>query len=330
MDERFKPFRIGGVEIDFPVVLAAVAGYSDLPYRLICRRFGAPYCATEMMLDRLVLMSGKLRNRMAALAPEDHPIAGQITGNEPPVMAAAGAELCRMGFDVVDLNFACPVRKALSRRRGGYMMSQPEQVLEIVRAVLSAVDRPVTLKIRRGFKEEDSRYDDFWRIAEGAFRAGVAAITVHARSVQAMYRGPASWDFLAEVRRRFPDQTIIGSGDVHKPADALRMIEATGLTAAAVARGALGNPWFFRQARDLAAGREPYQPSASEQRAVLEGHFEHALRLYGPQKAPKIMRKFGIRYARLHGQPKKVRMAFVSVNSREQWQTVLDTFYGLQ
>lgn len=327
MGQAIGPFWIGNVPIDFPVVLAAIAGYTDLPYRLICRRFGSPYCATEMMLDRLVLMIGKLRNRMATLAPEDHPVAGQVIGSEPGVMAAAGAELCRMGFDIVDLNFACPVRKALSRRRGGYLMGQPGQVLEVVRAVVAAVDRPVTLKLRRSFKDSDTANDDFWRIAEGAFDAGVAALTVHARSVEAMYRGPARWEFLAEVRRRFPDRTIIGSGDVHKPADALRMIAETGVTAAAVARGALGNPWFFRQARDLAAGREPYQPSVAEQRAVMEGHFEHGVRFYGPEKGPKIMRKFGIKYARLHAHPKKVRMAFVDVKNPEDWRAVLETYY---
>ena len=264
MPGTLNSFSIGNVQIDFPVVLAPLAGYTDLPYRLICRGFGAPYCTTEMMLDRQMFLDGKLRRRLVNLTDADHPVAGQLIGNEPDTMARAAKVLCEMGFDVVDLNFACPVRKALARRRGGYLMNRPEQIGQIVRAVVAASDRPVTLKLRRSFKHCDGA---FWDIASSAFDAGATAITVHARSVEAKYAGPADWEFLAEVKRRFAGRTIIGSGDVLAPADALRMLEQTGVDAAVVGRGALGNPWFFNQARDLAAGRQPHVPSIAEQKS---------------------------------------------------------------
>ena len=326
MTAELKPFRIGELEIDFPVIMAPLAGYSDLAYRMICRQLGAAYCATEMMLDRMLLTDGKLRRRLVKLCEDDHPVAGQLIGNDPQTMASAAAILCRMGFDVVDLNFACPVRKALSRRRGGYLMSQPDRVIEIARAAIAAADRPVTLKLRRKFRAAD---DDgaFWRIAEAAFGAGAAAVCLHPRSVEQKYAGHADWAFLAEVKRRFGEATIIGSGDVLKPADALAMFERTGADAVAVARGCLGNPWFFRQVADVAAGREPYRPSLAEQRGLLHRHFAHSCDLYGPVRGPKHMRKFGIRYARLHPRPKEVRAAFVAVKSPRQWQAVLEKFY---
>ena len=328
----FTRLNIGPVRIDLPFVLAPMAGYTDLAYRAICRRHGGvAYTTTEMMLDRMLLLGQKVRRKLAILwaDPAEHPIAGQLIGNEPDVMAQAAAELCRMGFDVIDLNFACPVNKALSRRRGGYLMQQSELAAQIARAVIAVVDRPVTLKLRRSFFEDDRDHAAFWRIAEAAFDAGAAAITVHARSVQAKYSGPADWEFLAAVKRRFPGRTIIGSGDAGSAERAIQMLRQTGVDAVALARGALGNPWVFRQIRDLAAGREPFQPSLEDQRAVLAEHMDLASRLYGPLKAPRIMRKFGIRYARLHSQPKAVRMAFVDIATAEDWRAVVEQYYNL-
>ena len=325
---ELKPFSIGDVRIAMPVVLAALAGYSDLPYRRLCRRLGAPYCTTEMLLDRSLTISGKLQRRLLTLTDDDHPVGGQLIGESPEPMAAAARLLCDKGFDVVDLNFACPVRKALARGRGGALMDDPERALAITRAVVAAADRPVTLKLRSAFFQNDGRHEDFYRIAEGAFDAGVAAICVHGRTVGARYVGPADWEFLAEVKRHFVDRTIIGSGDARTPADALRMLVETGVDAVAAARGALGNPWFFRQVTDLAAGGEPYTPTLSEQHEALATQFDEAIEIYGARRGPRIMRKHGIKYARVHPTPKKVRVAFVEVKTPCDWTRVLDEFYS--
>jgi len=327
MTTKLKPFRIGEIEIGFPVVLAALAGYSDLAYRRICRRLGAEYCATEMMLDRMHIQPGKQVRLMSRSEQADHPVAGQIVGNKPEEMAGATRTLDELGFDVIDLNFACPVRKALSRKRGGFLMSEPENAIAITRAVCEATDKPVTLKLRQKYVSADNE-DAFFKIAEGAFEAGAAAICAHARSVEQKYAGPADWDFLARVKTHFGDKTILGSGDVLTPAKALEMLQQTGVDGVAAARGCLGNPWFFRQARDLAEGRLPYYPSLAEQRDVMLEHLEGAVELYGKVRGPKHMRKFGIKYARLHPGPKKVRMAFVAVKKPEDWHDVLRRFYG--
>jgi tRNA-dihydrouridine synthase B len=324
-----KPLRIGAIPIDFPVGLGALAGYSDLPYRLVCRALGAPYCVTEAMLDRQVLLEGKLRKRLIRLDPADHPVAGQIMGTEPEVMAESARSLGRMGFDVVDLNFACPVRKVVSHKRGGALMNDPARALAIVRAVVDAVpDRPVTIKMRRSFRDADPTCADFWKIARGAFEAGVAAIAVHARSVEQKYTGRADWNFLAALKREFPDRTVLGSGDVMSPADALRMIAETGVDGVLAARGAIGNPWFFEQARDLAAGRPPRKPGLDEQREVIYRHFRLACEAYDPQRGLKILRHFSLQYAKMHPRRTELRNALVAVRTEDEWRAVIDAFYS--
>jgi nifR3 family TIM-barrel protein len=278
------------------------------------------------MLDRCVKITGRQQVILASTDADDHPVAAQLIGNDPHEMAGAAVHLAGQGFDVVDLNFACPVNKALKRRRGGYLMQHPETVLAIVRAVVAAVENPVTLKLRQSFGRGGST-DPFWQIAEGARRAGVAGICVHGRSVEQKYSGPADWEFLAHVAERFPDWTVLGSGDVKTPDHALRMLEQTGVHGVAVARGGLGNPWFFRQVRCRLDGREPDWPSLAEQRKVIAEHFDEAIALYGPKKGPRIMRKWGIRYARMHPTPKAVRMAFVAVKSADDWHGVLERLY---
>ena len=329
MKSTLKPLRIGGVAVDFPVTLGALAGYSDLPYRLVCRSLGAPYCVTEAMLDRQVLLEGKLRKRLIRLDPADHPVAGQIMGTEPELMAEAARSLGRMGFDVVDLNFACPVRKVVSHKRGGALMNDPGRALAIARAVVEAVPgRPVTLKLRRSFRDADKNHDVFWEIARGAFEAGIAAIAVHSRSVEQKYTGRADWSFLTALKREFPDRTILGSGDVMSPADALRMIAETGVDGVLAERGAIGNPWFFEQARDLAAGREPRKPGLDEQREVIYRHFRLACEAYDPRRGLKILRHFSLQYAKMHPRRTDLRNALVAVRTEEHWRAVIDAFYG--
>ncbi len=321
-----RPFAIGPIRVELPVTLASLAGYSDLAYRLICRELGAGFCGTEAMLDKQMLVDGKLRRRLVRLTEDDHPISGQIMGSDPATMAAAGRALCEMGFDVVDLNFACPVKKVLSRRRGGWLMNRPARAGEIIRAVAGEVDRPLTIKLRRSFAEADGP-DNVHRITDEAFEAGAAAVCIHGRSVEAKYTGHADWDFIADFRRRYVDRPVLGSGDLLTPADALAMLDRTGVDAVTAARGAIGNPWFFRQVRDLAAGREPCEPDLAEQRELIARHFDLAVDLYGPKRGPKHMRKFGIKYSRLHPTPAKVRAAFVAVRSPKQFHRVLEEFY---
>jgi tRNA-dihydrouridine synthase B len=327
-----RPLRIGNLEIGFPLVQAALSGYSDMAMRVTARRLGASYALCEVMLDRLVLEGGKkARRKWASVAAEEHPVGGQLMGSDPAQFGPAAAELADAGFDVIDINFGCPVKKVLGRCRGGFLLSQPATALEIVSRVREAVpaDKPVTVKMRRGLDDSQASRDNFFTIFDGAFERGVAAITVHGRTVEQRYLGPSRWAFLIEVKRHAGTRTVLGSGDLFSPQDCLRMIAETNVDGVTVARGAIGNPWIFSQAKVLAAGLPmPDPPRLHEQREVIREHYRLSQEIYGPQVAGRQMRKFGIKYARLHPHSQQVRDAFVAVHEPADWLKVLDRWYA--
>lgn len=324
---------IGRVRLDSPLVQAALSGYSDRAMRVLARRHGAAYALGEVLLDQFVATAKQGRKTPArlALAAEEHPVGGQLMGANPDDFAPAARRLVAEGYDVIDINFGCPVKKVLGRCRGGYLLSQPETALEIVARVREAVpaEVPVTLKMRRGLDDSQESRDNFWTIFDGAFARGAAAVTVHGRSVEQRYVGPSDWTFLREVKRHAGDRTVIGSGDLFSAAACVRMLEDTGVDGVSVARGAIGNPWIFSQARALLAGEPlPPPPTVREQREVLREHWALAEALHGEQVAGRSMRKFAIKYARLHPEHLAVRGAFVAVKAAADWQAVLDRHYA--
>lgn len=323
--------KIGSVHIGFPVVQAALSGYSDAPMRLISRRHGASYGVCEVMLDQfLVTVKDRARNRhFLAIYDEERPVGGQLMGSEPEQFAAGAKRLVQAGFDVIDINFGCPVKKVLGRCRGGFHLSQPEVALQIVRATRDVVpsEIPVTLKMRRGMDDSAQSRDNFYTILDGAFELGIAAVTVHGRTVVQRYEGPSRWDFLREVKQHLGQRVILGSGDLFTAQDCLDMIAQTGVDGVTAARGSIGNPWIFRQARALAAGLPlPAPPTIDEQASVMREHYRLAEELYGARCGP-LMRKFGIKYASLHPDAEQVREAFVRVSSLADWEAVLDRWY---
>jgi nifR3 family TIM-barrel protein len=327
--------KIGSLELESPFVQAALSGYSDWPMRLLARRIGASYAVCEVMLDQFLVTvkDGRQRNRhFLHLSDEERPVGGQLMGAEPTQFAAGAKKLVQAGFDVIDINFGCPVKKVLGRCRGGFHLSQPEVALDIVRRTREAVppEIPVTVKMRRGLDDSAESRDKFFTILDGALAAGVAAVTVHGRTVQQRYIGPSRWEFLAEVKRYVgPSKTILGSGDLFSPQDCLEMLRRTGIDGVSVARGAIGNPWIFEQCRALAAGQPlPAPPSLFEQRAMMLEHFRLAQELYGEEHAGPHMRKFGIKYAALHPQHLLVREAFTKVRNLDDWRAVLGQWYA--
>ena len=327
-----KRLSIGGVQLGSPVVQAALSGYSDLPMRVLARRHGAAYAVCEVLLDTFVTVVGTNRRNLAriAVADEEHPVGGQLMGANPDDFAPAARRLVEAGFDVIDINFGCPVKKVLGRCRGGYLLGVPETALEIVSRVRDAVPAgvPVSLKMRRGIDDSAESADKFWTIFDGAFERGVAAITVHGRSVRQKYVGPSSWEFLAAVKRHAGERTVLGSGDLFSAEACVSMLERTGVDGVSVARGAIGNPWIFGQTLELLAGRPlPPPPSIHGQRDVLREHFGLSAALHGEDLAGRMMRKFAIKYSRLHPEPIAVRDAFVAVTVNAEWEAVLERFY---
>jgi len=323
--------RVGSLAFNFPVVQAALSGYSDWAMRVIARRLGAPYTLCEVMLDQLVLQGGRKTQRFMKITDEEHPVGGQLMGANPDDFGPAAARLADAGFDCIDINFGCPVKKVLGRCRGGYLLSQPETALAIVDRVRNAVPPqiPVTVKMRRGLDDSELSRERFYTIFDGAFARGVAAITVHGRTVEQRYIGPSRWEFLRDVKAHAGKRTVLGSGDLFTAQDCIDMLAQTGVDGVTAARGAIGNPWIFQQARSLAAGLPlPDPPSLFEQRDVIREHYRLSEQLYGPTHCGRQMRKFGIKYSQLHPQAREVRDAFIAVSRPGEWQTVLDRWYA--
>jgi nifR3 family TIM-barrel protein len=253
-------------------------------------------------------------------------------GSDPLDFGPAAQRLIASGFDVIDVNFGCPVKKVLGRHRGGYLLGQVDTALEIVSRVREAVPPsvPVTVKMRRGVDDSVQSRDNFFQIFDGAFERGAAAITVHGRTVEQKYVGPSRWEFLREVKRHAGSRVVLGSGDLFTAQACLDMLRDTGVDGVTAARGAIGNPWLFQQARALAAGDPlPPAPSVHEQREVIAQHYRLAEELYGAQHCGRQMRKFGIKYSLLHPQAQQVRDAFIAVTRPGEWLDVLNRWYAV-
>ena len=326
------PLSIGPIELASPFVQAALSGYSDWPMRVIARRQGAPYTLCEVLLDKFLVefKKSKKNRHLIRVGDEEHPVGGQLMGADPELFGPAAIKLVEAGFDVIDVNFGCPVKKVLGRCRGGFHLSQPETAIEIIARVREHVppEIPVTVKMRRGIDDTPESRDNFYRIFDAAFDIGVAAITVHGRTVTQRYDGPSNWELLREIKSHAGSRTVLGSGDLFDAVACVEMMKFTGVDGVTVARGAIGNPWVFRQAEDLAAGKPVTYPSLHEQRRVMAEHFQLALEHYGPVKACRHMRKFGIQYAQLHSSPLELRDQFIKVKSPEDWQVVLENWYA--
>ena len=221
----------------------------------------------------------------------------------------------------------------LGRCRGGFLLSQPDVALDIVRRVHDAVGRthPVTVKLRRGMDDTPESGRNFLRIIDGALAIGVSALTVHGRTVVQRYKGPSDWSFLAKIKKRIGDAVMFGSGDLFSAEACVNMIRETGVDGVTIARGCIGNPWIFENCRALWRGDElPPPPSILQQRDAIAGHWADMVDHYGTGRAGKLMRKFGIKYSRHHPHVRQVRDAFISVSSPDDIKHVLEAWYDPQ
>src|SRR3954471_14247180 len=300
--------------------------------RVVARRRGCSYAVTEALLDVIMLAGGQGLRKSIDINDEDHPVAGQVIGSEPEQMARAGAILAEHGYDVVDLNFACPVKKIKNKARGGHMLQDLPRATSILKAARDAVPGsvPMTVSLRRSFADTPESEEQFYRVLETAWEYGYAAVRVHARTVEQKYAGKSHWPFLKKLKGQYPDRTILGSGDVFTAEDAVRMLRETGVDMVWIARGAIGNPWIFQHARQLLADPEAVlnPPTIHEQREALEEHFAIAMQIHGEQLAGRRMRKMGIKYSRFHPQAAAVKRGFIDVQSLRDGGGVRERWYG--
>ena len=328
---QFAPLRLGKVAIGMPAVQAALSGYSDLAMRTVAREHGAPYALNEVVLDELVLQKGKLQRRILSVPEHDHPVGGQLMGSRPETFGKAAREMVDAGYDVVDINFGCPVNKVLGRHRGGWLLQDPDIALAMVDAVLQAVagDAPVTVKMRRGSDDSPEAEARFWTILEGAITRGITAATVHPRTVAQKYVGPSRWPFLAKVKAHVGAFPILGSGDLFSAFDVLAMLRDTEVDGVTVARGCIGNPFVFGQIAELLAGRPALRPTPAMVRAALLRHWQLAVPFYGdPRRALPHARMHAIKYGQYHRDPVWARERLVTMRGPEHWEPLVDEVFA--
>jgi tRNA-dihydrouridine synthase B len=260
-----------------------MAGCTDLAYRRIARRFGCELAFCEMVKDRPVIEGNDRTRAMLATADWDHPLGMQLLGRDPSTLAEAAKRLEGLGADVIDLNLGCPVNKVVKDQCGSALLREPDQVARIFEKLVPAVKIPVTMKMRTGFDEGDD--ERFLAVARIADRSGVAAITAHGRTRTQLYRGLSNHEAIRRVKGAV-SIPVIGNGDVRGGADAKRMVETTGCDGVMLARGALGNPWIYREVQAaLSGGGIPAPPTIAERAAVLGEHFTYLRELYGDRHA---------------------------------------------
>jgi tRNA-dihydrouridine synthase B len=280
--------RIGPHLIDPPVILAPMAGVTDRPFRQLCRRLGAGLAVSEMTTsDPSLWHTEKSRLRMDHRG-EDAPVAVQIAGYDAAMMAAAARHNVEQGAQIVDLNMGCPAKKVCRVDAGSALLKDEALVARICAAVVAAVPVPVTLKIRTGYDRGRRNAVTIARIAQDA---GIAALTVHGRTREDQYEGAAEYDTIAAVKRAV-QIPVIANGDVDAPRKARAVLDATGADAVMVGRGALGNPWIFREiAHHLATGATLAPPDFAETGAVLLQHLAELHAFYGPGRGVRVARK---------------------------------------
>ena len=280
--------RLGNLTIaDKPVFLGPMAGVTDLPYRVLCREFGADVTCTEMVSAKAMYYKNRTTQALLARAPEETVAAVQLFGSEPELMADM-AQTLEDRFDIIDVNMGCPVAKVVGNREGSYLMTDLPLAERILSTMAKRLKVPLTVKFRKGFDEAHANAVDFAKMAEAA---GAAAIAVHGRTREQYYSGKADWDCIAAVKQavKIP---VIGNGDIFSAEDALRMIDHTGVDGVMVARGARGNPWIFREIRAALAGEPiPARPDGEEMRRVILTHARGLVRDKGEWVAIREMRK---------------------------------------
>lgn len=279
---------IGNVALDNNLILAPMAGVTDLPFRLLCKEQGCGLMCTEMVSAKAIYYGNKNTGPLLEVREEERPVAVQLFGSDPVIMSEMAKRIEDGPYDIIDINMGCPVPKVVNNGEGSALMKNPKLVEEILTAMVKALQKPVTVKFRRGFDETCINAVEIAKIAESC---GVAAVAVHGRTREQYYSGRADWEIIRQVKAavKIP---VIGNGDIFTPKDAKRMLEETGCDGLMIARGAKGNPWIFRQINHyLATGELLPPPGREEIRDMLLRHGELQVEYKGEYLGVREMRK---------------------------------------
>lgn len=283
-----KTLTIGNVVMDNPLVLAPMAGVTDLPFRLLCKEQGAGLVCMEMVSAKAIYYNNKNTEALLEIDTREKPVSLQLFGSDPEIMAAMAHRIEDRPFDILDINMGCPVPKVVNNGEGSALLKNPELVRKIVTAVVKAVDKPVTVKIRRGFDEDSVNAVEIAKIIEDC---GAAAVAVHGRTREQYYSGKADWDIIRRVKAAV-SIPVIGNGDVTSPETAVALMEQTGCDGIMIGRAVRGNPWLFSEILHyMETGEHKARPIMEEVREMILRHTRMQVELKGEYTALREMRK---------------------------------------
>lgn len=280
--------KIGNVRVENPYILAPMAGVTDLPFRLLCKEMGAGLICMEMVSAKAISFHNKNTEKLMEIEEKERPVSMQLFGSEPDLIAKMAAQIEERPFDILDLNMGCPVPKVVNNGEGSALMKNPKLAAEIVRKTAKAIQKPLTVKIRKGFDEAHSNAVEMAKYLEDA---GAAAIAVHGRTREQYYAGKADWEIIRQVKEAV-SVPVIGNGDVTDPISAHKMMEETGCDGVMIGRASRGNPWIFRQLVEYdKTGNIPERPDVAELKAMILRHARLQLQYKGEYTGIREMRK---------------------------------------
>lgn len=323
---RGECMKIGNIKLDNNVFLAPMAGVTDLAFRILCKEMGAGLVVSEIVSSKGMYYKDSGTKTLLQVDPKERPIAMQIFGSDPEIMANIVEEYLnpREDIDIIDINMGCPAPKIVKNGDGSALMKDPKLARQVLREVVKASTKPVTLKIRMGWDHDSINGIDIAKIAE---EEGISALTIHARTRDMFYSGEADWNFIKKVKENV-SIPVIGNGDIFEPEDGVRMFEVTNCDAVAIGRGAQGNPWIFKRIINLMNGKEDILPSPEEKIHTCIRHLNLVCSIKGERVGVREMRKHVAWYLKGLRNSNEIKNHIYTIDNMEEMKRTLLEYIG--